>query len=136
MIRRSKSKKKYKERLWSVFSAYIRQKYADEEGNTECFTCGIVRPWQEMDAGHYHPRTAGLATYFEEKNVHPQCTGCNRFRHGNLTAYAIALRKKYGEGILEELDQMRRQTRQIKENEYIELIEAYKEKLKMFENKC
>lgn len=83
-----------------------------------------------MDAGHYIPKTYGLSIYFEEKNVHPQCTGCNRFRRGNLTAYAIALRKRYGETILEELDALKHQTRKFSESDYEELIERYKSLLK------
>lgn len=83
-----------------------------------------------MDAGHYHPRTNGLAVFFDERNVHPQCTGCNRFRHGNLTSYAVSLRKKYGGVILEELDALRQTIRKISAVEYCELIETYQEKLK------
>jgi len=79
-----------------------------------------------MDAGHYIAKTHGLSIYFEERNVHPQCTACNRFRRGNLTSYAIALRKRYGETILEELDAIKHQTRKFSVSDYEELIEKYK----------
>lgn len=82
-----------------------------------------------MDAGHYIPKTAGLSIYFHEKNVHAQCTGCNRFRHGNLSQYALALQRKYGGDILSLLDAARRTQRKIKEYEYEQLIEHYKAKL-------
>lgn len=129
-FKKSKDKSSAKKRLWIVFSLFIRQSYADWQGNVACFTCGIVKHWKEMDAGHYHPRTDGLSLYFEEKNVHPQCTACNRFRHGNLTMYAIALRRKYGESILEELEWKRRQKITITEDEYNEFIMVYKNKIK------
>lgn len=82
-----------------------------------------------MHAGHYIPKSLGLSIYFEERNVHPQCAGCNTFRHGNLTAYALALKKKYGEGILEELDALKNSPKKIGIPEYLSLIENYRERL-------
>jgi hypothetical protein len=115
-----------KSNLWIVFSKYIRQRDADDNGMVACISCGKMDFIYTMDSGHYIPKTYGLSIYFEEKNVHPQCTGCNRFRRGNLTAYAIALRKRYGENILEELDALKHQTRKFSRSDYEELIEKYK----------
>lgn len=98
----------------------------NEMGFVPCISCGKQDIMGLMDAGHYIPKTYGLSIYFEEKNVHAQCTGCNRFRRGNLTAYAIALRKRYGENILEELDALKHQTRKFSQSDYEELIEKYK----------
>lgn len=122
-----KKKGSSKQKLWKVFSEYIRQKYADDDGYVACISCGVVKHWKELHAGHYIPKSLGLNIYFAEKNVHPQCAGCNMFRHGNLAPYALALKKKYGEGILEELDAMRHQTRKIPEFEYLEMIQKYKQ---------
>lgn len=121
--RKSKDKSMYKKRLWMVFSLYIRQR---DRG--VCISCEKPDHWRNTDAGHYVPKTAGLSLYFDERNVHAQCTGCNRFRHGNLTQYAIALRKKYGETILEELESKRRILRKITEQEYVDMIDLYKKK--------
>lgn len=118
-----------KKKTWILFSIRIRKKYANEDGMVQCISCPSIKHWKEMDAGHYLPKSLGLSIYFEEKNVHPQCTACNRFRHGNLTAYAIALRKRYGEGILEELETLKNTPRKISRGEYLELIEHYKGKL-------
>lgn len=128
-LRRSKSVASVKKRLWAIFSEYIRRKDADVDGNVRCFTCGKVSHWKELDAGHYFAKTNGVAMYFDERNVHPQCTGCNRFRHGNLPMYAINLRKKYGDGILEQLDEARRKILKISSAEYYDLIDNYEEKL-------
>ena len=98
-----------KKQLWTIFSKYIRIR---DDG--VCFSCGKKDDWKNTDAGHYVPKTAGLALYFDEKNVNCQCTACNRFRHGNLSQYALALRQKYGEKILEELEWKRRQITRIK----------------------
>jgi len=83
-----------------------------------------------MDAGHYHARTAGLATYFDLRNVHVQCTFCNRFKHGNLPAYALALIAKYGPNILKELDAERRKIKKYTIKEYEELTNKYEELIK------
>ena len=119
-----------KKKLWALVSEYIRRKDADWQGYVSCVTCGVRKHWKELDAGHYIAKTGGLSIYFEEKNLAPQCTGCNRFRHGNLAQYALYLIGKYGDQILEELDWKRKQTISISNGEYKKLIEVYKEKIK------
>jgi 5-methylcytosine-specific restriction endonuclease McrA len=113
-----------KKRLWTIFSLFIRQR---DEGI--CFSCGKKDEWKKMDAGHYIPKTAGLSVYFDEQNVNCQCTYCNRFMHGNLSAYALALRKKYGKNILEELDSKKKKKIIMENKEYESLIEIYKNKV-------
>lgn len=113
-----------KKRFWIIFSKYIRQR----DGGV-CISCGKQSNWKNMDAGHYIPKTTGLALYFDERNVNCQCTYCNRWMHGNLSKYAIVLRKKYGENILEELDKKRKEIRKISSIEYQKFIEEYKNKL-------
>lgn len=129
---KKKRKSSFKNKAWDVFSKFIRQRNADPWGMVPCFTCGSVKHWKEMDAGHYIPKSISLFLRFDERNVQIQCTGCNRFRHGNLTQYALALKRKYGEYILEELDRDRRKGEgyKIYESDYEELYEKYKEKIK------
>lgn len=119
--KKQKSLQRLKKDLWKAFSEYIRQR---DRGI--CISCDKQQNWKDCHAGHYFPRTTGLALFFDERNVNCQCAGCNTFRHGNLAAYAIALRKKYGEGILEELDAKRRQFKKYTRAEYETLIEKYK----------
>lgn len=129
-LRRSKSRTNYRKRLWDIFSKYIRLKYADEAGNVVCVSCGEVKHWKSAHAGHYIPKSLGLSIYFEERNVHPQCPGCNKWRHGNLAPYALFLLKTYGPTILEELDAKQRTFEKISEWRYLELIAEYQGKLK------
>ncbi len=110
-----------KKRLWTIFSLYVRTR---DKGI--CISCNKKCEMKEAQAGHFIPRTAGLSTFFDERNVNLQCVGCNLWRHGNLSSYAVALRKKYGPEILEELDALKRTTRKISPMEYLELIEKYK----------
>ena len=121
---------KLKIKLWKVFSEYIRRRDADSSGYVSCCSCGCRKHWKLMQAGHYRPRTDGLATFFLEKNVHAQCPQCNKWKRGNLAPYSIYLRQRYGEQILEELDYCTKQRIQIHDNEYEKLIEIYKNKIK------
>jgi len=52
-----------------------------------------------MDAGHF---IHGCLDY-DEQNIHPQCSYCNRHLHGNSADYSHALIQKYGDGIIQEL---------------------------------
>src|SRR5674476_323265 len=106
-----------KRKLWKVFSEFIRRR---DDGL--CISCGKKFEWQQTDAGHFIAKTGGLSIYFDPENVHAQCSGCNRFRHGNLVQYAIALRRKYGPDIIEELDRRRRLTRKYTAVDYSAMI--------------
>lgn len=78
-----------------------------------------------MDAGHYVPKSYGLSVYFEEKNVHAQCQGCNLFAQGNPSSYSISLKKRYGENIVEELDAQKHKMVKYSRSDYEELINKY-----------
>lgn len=125
-----KSTQTLKNKLWKLVSEYTRRKDADWQGYVSCVTCGVRKHWKEMDAGHYIPRSAGMCTYFYEKNIHAQCNPCNRFKHGNLTQYALYLRRKYGDSILEELEAKRSMICKMGVLDYEMLIEEYKNKIK------
>jgi hypothetical protein len=121
-----------KVKVWKVFSIYIRTREKTFQDTVSCFTCDRVDHWKTFDAGHYIPKsTGGAALYFHEKNVHPQCTGCNRFRHGNLTQYALRLQNRYGNKILTELDTLRGQPWSRKELE--RLLVYYTAKVKQIQ---
>ena len=129
MKKNTKSKKSIrilKNRLWKIVSTYIRKR-----DNYICFTCNRKLTKATSEAGHYIH--ANAMTKFDERNIHCQCTHCNRFKHGNLTEYAIRLREKYGENILEELHKKKYQIKIFKFSELEELIEIYKEKLKQLD---
>lgn len=118
---------KLKKDLWKVFSEYIRRRDADSFGNTKCFTCGKRDHYKHLDAGHYIPKSVGgVNLYFHEKNVHPQCTACNRFRHGNLHEYALRLQEQYGKDILQLLAVAKKKSRPYSAAELTILINHYK----------
>ena len=90
--------KKAKAKAWAVFSQYIRRKYADEDGNCRCVTCGTVKHWKELHAGHYIDGRNNSVLY-NEQLVHPQCFHCNSKMlgclGGNKVAYTIFMATKY-----------------------------------------
>lgn len=120
-----RKKKSSKKKLWEIFSRFIRKR---DEG--KCFTCGLQKDWKEMQAGHMIPRASGgLDLYFDELNVHCQCYRCNINLGGNGAIYAQRFKQIYGEAELEDMIRRSKQRiRKITEQEYVELIEIYKEK--------
>jgi len=92
--KKTKSRSYYVKKLDSVFSQYIRQTYAID-GLTACVTCGVIKPWQEQQNGHYESR-GNLPTRWSEDNCHPQCVACNVFKKGNYTEYALWMIDTYG----------------------------------------
>jgi hypothetical protein len=123
--RQKLSVSKLKNKLWKEVSIYIRNRDADWKGEVACFTCGKRMFWRLAQAGHYISRRYN-STFIYEKNLHPQCSGCNIFRHGAMDDYAVALVKKYGPAILEELNSMKQEDKQWTIPELLELIQYYK----------
>ena len=99
---RKPSLKTVKKKAWEVFSKYIRLKYADDNGNCTCVTCGTVKPWTEMQAGHSIGGRMN-SILFHEEIVHPQCVSCNIFQNGNYTQYTLYMIDRYGRDRFEEL---------------------------------
>ena len=112
------------DKLDTVFSKFIRKR--DSDSFCKCYTCGKQGDPKEMDAGHYIKRSC-MRTRWDERNVHAQCTGCNRFRGGAMDEYALHIIKDYGEGIIEELMAMKHDpVKKFSLDELEEMIEKYK----------
>jgi hypothetical protein len=115
------TKKGLREKLWKIFSKYIRLR------DGKCVTCGGA----PENAGHYIPKSVTrLSLYFDERNVNAQCVRCNKYLSGNLQSYAIYLEKKFGYGILEQLQQERTKVFKPYPGWWEEKIEEYEEKYK------
>lgn len=56
-----------------------------------------------MHAGQYKPQGTFRAVKYDPQNLAAQCVRCNKWLDGNLFAYATALEKRYGFGILQTL---------------------------------
>jgi hypothetical protein len=89
--------KKLEDKLWDIFSVFIRLRDSDEQGICKCFTCHRRNHWTKMDAGHGIPRQH-KATKFNEINNNAQCKLCNGFEGGVREVYEKEMDKKYGAG--------------------------------------
>lgn len=114
-----------KKKLDNVFSKYIRQKYADNDGYVLCYTCGIKKSYAEIQNGHFVSRSH-LATRYLEENCRPQCVGCNIFAGGRVAVFATNLEREK-KGIVQEL--YRKAQEITKYYPYEEKIKEYEEKL-------
>jgi hypothetical protein len=83
-------------KLDRVFSEYIRRRDVIYGECCRCITCGAVKPWKEMDCGHYIGRKH-YATRFDERNCHAQCKRCNNWGEGEKPIYRRKLVEMYGE---------------------------------------
>jgi len=121
--KRADSRSKLVKKLDSVFSQYIRQKYAID-GMTACVTCGTVKRWQEQQNGHYMSR-GHLPTRWSEDNCAPQCYACNVLRKGHYVEYSLWMIDTYGVEKLEELKQRANSGEKIATVTIKEMIEKY-----------
>lgn len=135
-IKSAKKPKKKKEKTLTdlkkladkYFSLYIRNKYADSEGNIQCYTCPTVKPLKKMQNGHFVGRKY-LATRYDERNCRPQCWYCNAKHMGNgrPVEFAQGLKKEYGPTIVDELYEKAAPI--VPNFNFQEIINIYKEKL-------
>lgn len=114
--------------LDQVFSQYIRRRNANLDGFVECVTCGNVRHWKQMQAGHFMSRRK-YSTRWDEMNVQVQDDACNRWRQGEQYKFALWLDENYGEGTADKLVLKSNQQVKYSTEELEEMIEDYKAKL-------
>ena len=110
-------------KLDNIFSQYIRLRYSKNE-ISECVTCGKQDHWKKLQAGHFVSRKH-YATRWDEDNVQVQCSGCNVFRYGEQYLFS----KYLGSDLSEELLIKSRNIQKFTDNELLEMIELYTEKV-------
>lgn len=131
-----KKRSKYKilkDKVWNRFSKYIRLKFADENGYCTCVTCGVKKPWEEMQAGHFIPGRTNSVLFVEEI-IHPQCPSCNIFKGGNYVEYTIYMIDMYGRDKVDEFRQLKNQTKKITITELEDMYHEYETKIKELRN--
>jgi hypothetical protein len=123
-MKKRRTRSSLEKELDRVFSIWIRTRTAID-GYNECISCGKTYHWTEMDCGHYISRVH-RSTRWDELNCYPQCKRCNIFLKGNYPNYSLALVKRYGSDILEELSIKRNKTVKISTPEMESLIDHYR----------
>lgn len=117
----------YKKKLDTIFSLFIRLRDSDEHGYASCYTCGVTKHYKELQCGHFAPRQY-LSLRYDERNCHTQCYACNMLYNGQPSAYAEHLKRDYGEEILTEIEQKRKEV--TKNFPYEVKLEHYKQAVK------
>ena len=124
---RKPSRKTLIKKLDTIFSEYIRRRYAKND-IAECVTCGKKDHWKKLQAGHFMSRKH-YATRWDEDNVEVQCNACNVFRYGEQYLFA----KHLGQ---EKADMLLAKSREIvkfSDADIIEMIEKYKYKVSLLD---
>ena len=120
---RKASRKTLVKKLDTVFSIYIRRRYA-KDNIVECVTCGKQDHWKNLQAGHFMSRKH-YATRWDEDNVEVQCMACNVYRYGEQYKFS----KYLGETLADELLVKSRQVQKFTDADLIDLIELYTDKV-------
>lgn len=114
---------KLKEKADAAHSIHIRQQDCPD-GHGYCISCGTPITFNTCDCGHFIPR-AHMATRFYERNCAAQCVPCNRYKDGNLAGFTLGLVERYGDGIIEELNALKRTTVKLSKSDYKEIMKKY-----------
>ena len=119
-----------RKRLDAVFSKYIRFRDCPD-GIGYCITCGAKITPSTCDAGHYISRRV-TATRWNEINVNAQCVKCNRLNYGETKWYKEALIKRYGEDVVNRLEQRRNTIVHLTATDMENIIKHFQSKLKEY----
>ncbi len=110
-----------KRTAWDWCSKYCRLrdaiKYCEDNGidlgqfndptkiPVKCATCGTVKSWKYMDAGHCFSRGigGGSGVYWDERNIAAQCKPQNAWEQGAPDEFREYVKEQYGQEVLDEL---------------------------------
>ena len=116
-------------KLDRIFSYYIRLRDVMPNGVGKCISCGKIKPYGELDCGHFFGRM-NMATRFDEDNCHGECRGCNRASADHLIFYQENLIKKIGVARFSSLRERAHSTKKWEEYELQEMIAKYTKEVK------
>ena len=116
-----------------TFSKYIRLRDS-RDGYFTCCSCGQMKTYDLADAGHFINRR-WMSLRWDERNVHAQCSSCNRFDEGNSIGYARFMDRKYGATTVDMMMALKTQTFKWSDWELKTLEDEYKKKIKTLTNK-
>tara|TARA_R100000908_G_scaffold21485_1_gene8457 strand:- start:1028 stop:1426 length:399 start_codon:yes stop_codon:yes gene_type:complete len=124
------SRKNLIKKLDAVFSEYIRRKYADKNGIVKCYTCNKKAYWkgEGMQNGHFISRKSRILRW-DERNCRSQCYSCNCHFYGRQYIFAMNLNKEYGYNIAEELLIESKKIIKQTDQDLVDLINEYKQKV-------
>ena len=113
-------KKKLFKKAWELQKQRLRKR-ANFQDLIECYTCYKLIPVKESQCGHFWHGKLDL----DLRNIKIQCSGCNLFKHGNLTTYASRLIREHGQEWFLELDRDASRDRGYTIEQLQEIIKKY-----------
>ncbi len=119
------TRSKIVKKLDVVFSQYIRLKYSNNQGISECFTCGKRDHWKNLQCGHFMSRK-NYSTRWDENNTRVQCVGCNMFKSGEQYVFGL----KLGEELAQEMFLKSKQIVKFTTNDLIDKIDHFSSEIK------
>lgn len=126
---RKPTKSSLKKALWKLVSEYVRRRDSNLDGFAECCTCGVVKQWKELQAGHFVGGRRNSILY-DLKNIHAQCYSCNVCRYGETLKYLDFMLEKYGQKEVVRLRSLNEKSVTYSIQDYEEMIENFKEKIR------
>ena len=101
-------------------------------GECVCVTCGKIGPWSGglggMHTGHFLA-SRRHSILFEEDNVAPQCSYCNRYRGGAPQEFRLWMEHVRGAETIARLEQLKTTVRHFSREELVDMRIAYQLRL-------
>jgi len=96
----------------------------------KCYTCNKKAYWRGdgMQNGHFISRRSRILRW-RESNCKPQCYSCNVMRYGESYIFGVKLNAEYGYNIAEELLIESKKIIKQSDQELLDLINLYQEKV-------
>lgn len=127
--KRKKGKTDLVKRLDKVFALYIRLRDCMPNGFGRCISCGKIKPYRELDCGHFFGRS-NMATRFDEDNCSAECQGCNRASSDHLIYYQENLIRKIGVARFSTLRERAHSVKKWDDDELAKMITHYTNEVK------
>ena len=108
--RKRRTEPNYVADMDKVFQFYIRLRDVMPGGYGRCISCGKIKPFDHLQAGHFFGR-AHFSTRWHEDNVNAECEWDNCWNGEHLLTYKENLIKKIGIQRFKLLELTKNQTR-------------------------
>lgn len=83
-------------KLWQVMSKALGDRWRNEDGSTDCYTCDRNIPkGGKVDRGHCWPKRIYKGLYFDARTIRAQCFRCNGPGQGEQYIFVNKLGKEY-----------------------------------------
>lgn len=120
------------EKVWDIFSLYIRTKMKKEKGMIECYTCDKSLELKEAQAGHCFHKGNGRYKLldYDPRHIRPQCGGCNVNTGGKVNVFQARLTRELGIETVENMILRRHTEQPLNVDELKTLYQHFSDQLK------